>query len=143
LPVVTGTRLRVQHAEANVNPADVNAMFDDDLRTRWHAGQQRGHESVTIDLGMPHRVAWVVPCLGTYASQYPRSLVVETSLDGASWTTAWSGRTALAAYEAAVAEPRVIPLPLRIQGDARLIRLRQIANEPARPWTIVELRIFE
>lgn len=142
-PAATGAPVRVAHAEASVNPADVNAMFDGDLKTRWHAAHQNGGETVTVDIGATHPIQWIVMCLGTYASQYPRALAVEVSTDGASWTTVWSGATALAAYDAAVADPRVIPIAVRVDRDARLLRLRQTASEPGRVWTIVELRVFE
>ncbi len=142
-PVVSGVPLRVAHADANVNPSDVNAMFDGDLITRWHAGSQQGDESITIDFGATQHVRWIVLYQGTYAAQYPRSLVVETSMDGGGWTTAWSGSTALAAYDAAVEDPRAIPIPLRVERDARLLRLRQTAHEPSRVWTIVELRVLQ
>jgi hypothetical protein len=140
--VVSGRPLTVTHADASVNIADVNAMFDGDLNTRWHAPHQAGTEIVTVDLGAPQNVAWVELCLGTYASQYPRSLVAEASLDGRSWATVWSGQTALMTYDAAIAHPRAIPIPLRIQRSARFLRFRQVANEPTRVWTIVELRVL-
>jgi F5/8 type C domain len=142
-PAAVGTDVRILRVDANVNPADVNAMFDGDLNTRWHAARQDGNETVTIDLGTAHAVRWIVMCLGTYASQYPRSLTVDTSMDGVTWATAWSGRTALPAYDAAVSDPRVIPIPLAIQRAARFVRLHQTSVEPAHSWTIVELRVLE
>jgi hypothetical protein len=142
LPTVAGRPLPIANADASVNVTDVNAMFDGDLNTRWHAPQQAGDETVTIDLGTPQQVGWVELCLGTYASQYPRALVAEASLDGQSWTEVWAGRTALATYDAAVTNPRAIPIPLRIRRAARFLRLRQVANDPTRVWTIVELRVL-
>lgn len=142
-PAPAGTPVRVAHADANVNPADVNAMFDGDLKTRWHAAHRNGAETVTVDFGIARPIRWLMMCLGTYASHYPRSLVVDASTDGVSWTTIWSGRTALAACDAAIADPRAIPIPVRFDRDARLVRRRQTAAEPTRVWTIVELRILE
>ena len=138
----SGVLLPIARATANVNPADVNAILDGDLDTRWHSAQQRGGESVTVDLGTARSVAWAVLCIGTYTSQYPRSLVVESSVDGTTWTLVWSGRTALAAYRAAIADPRAVPIAVPINRQARLLRLRQTADEPTRGWTIVELRIL-
>jgi hypothetical protein len=129
--------------DVSVNQKDVNAIFDGDLLTRWHSAMQQGNETLTLDLGGPHHVRWLELCLGTYSSQYPRSLAAETSTDGVVWSTAWSGRTALATYVAAVANPRVVPIPIPIDRDARWLRLRQVAREDTRGWTIVELRVLE
>ena len=142
-PAASGKPLHVVHADASVDPADVNAMFDGDLNSRWHSPEQHGHETVTIDLGTVQQVRWIVLCLGGYSSQYPRSLVVETSADGSSWSTAWSGRPALAVYDAALSDPRSVPIPLPIDREARLIRLRQTADEGTRGWTIVELKVLQ
>ena len=64
----------------NVN--DINAIIDGDLKTRWHAREQRGAEMVTIDLGVAHTLRALVLCLGSYTSQYPRVLAVDASDDG-------------------------------------------------------------
>lgn len=141
-PLPEGPRLRVVHADANVNPTDVNAILDGDLRTRWHSPFQNGGETVTIDLGAPQRVSAVVLCLGTYTSQYPRILRVESSIDGQSWTPVWSGRPALMAYDAAVSNPREVPIVIPVGRPARLVRLQQTAREQTHGWTIVELRVF-
>lgn len=141
-PPPTGPRLTVAHAEANVNPADVNAILDGDLRTRWHSPFQNGGETVTIDLGAPEDVSSIVMCFGTYTSQYPRMLLVESSIDGRIWTPVWSGRTALAAYDAAVRDPHEVPISIPVGRRTRLLRLRQTAHEQTHGWTIVELRVF-
>jgi hypothetical protein len=81
-------------------------------------------------------------CLGTYTSQYPRLLQVESSIDGQGWATVWAGRTGLAAYDAAVSHPHEVPILLPVNREARFLRLRQTADEQTRGWTIVELRVF-
>ena len=88
-------------------------------------------------------VTAVVLSLGTYAGQYPRALDVEVSTDGGTWTTAFTGDTALDAYDAALRSPREIPIAVRIDRDGvRYIRLRQTGSEPRTGWTIVELRVI-
>jgi F5/8 type C domain len=141
-PLPAGPRLTVVHADASVNAKDVNAILDGDLVTRWHSPFQNGSEIVTLDLGAAHHVSSIVMCLGTYTSQYPRLLQVELSIDGQGWATVWTGRTGLAAYDAAVSNPHEVPILLSVNREARFLRLRQTADEQTRGWTIVELRVF-
>ena len=140
--VASGTPLPIAKVLANVNPSDIGATIDDNLDTRWHSHEQRGTEMVTIDLGTIQPVSALVLFLGSYTAQYPRALAVESSQDGARWAAEWSGRTALLTYDAAVREPRAVPLAVPLRGPARWIRLRQTAAEPTKGWTIVELRVM-
>jgi hypothetical protein len=128
--------LPIAQLTASVNQPDINAIKDNDLITRWHSTEQRGDETIVADLGATRRVSGLLLCLGTYASQYPRNLVVDISLDGTTWTTAWSGPTAMLAYEGALADPRAVPIAIALSRDARFVRLRQTAAEDTRGWTI-------
>jgi hypothetical protein len=143
LPPPTGQTLRVARIETSHNRPDINAVLDGDLETRWHARPQAGGETINVELDGTHHVTAIVLSLGTYANQYPRALDVEVSADGATWTSAYSGDTALDAYDAALRSPREIPIALRIDRDGvRYIRLRQTGSEPRTGWTIVELRVI-
>jgi hypothetical protein len=141
--VGSGRSVPIVRVDANVNPSDINAVIDNDLNTRWHAAEPRGTEMVTVDLGTSQPVSAVVFLLGSYTSQYPRALEVESSQDGVGWLQEWSGRTALLAYDAAVREPRAVPLAVPLKGPARWIRVRQTSAEATRGWTIVELRVMQ
>ena len=80
--------------------------------------------------------------LGTYSGRYPRELEIATSTDGDAWNVEWKGDTALMTYDAAVRSPREVPLTFRLDGrPARFVRLRQLASDPGRGWTIVELQV--
>jgi hypothetical protein len=140
--VPSGSPLPIAGVDANVNPHDINAIIDNDLDSRWHSSDQRGGETVTVDLGQTRAVTGLVLCLGSYTSQYPRDIVVESSEDGVSWVRAWSGRTALLAYDAAVVDPRAVPLAVPARCRARWVRVRQTATEATRGWTIVEVRVM-
>jgi hypothetical protein len=140
-PPVLGERLPIAHVEASIDGHDARAVLDDDLRTRWHAERQTGHETVVVDLGRVEQPRALVLSLGVYASQYPRTLNVSVSTDGTHWRTAWTGDTALATYDAAVRAPRAVPLTIPLPGaDARYLRLMQTASD-ARGWSIVELEV--
>jgi hypothetical protein len=140
--VLRGLPLAIAQLTASINQPDINAVKDNDLVTRWHSPEQRGNESIVADLGDARHVSGLLLCLGTYASQYPRSLSVDVSMDGTTWTTAWFGRTALLAYEGALADPRAVPIAIALSRDARFVRLRQTAAEETRGWTIVELLVL-
>ena len=140
--VLRGRVLAIAQLTASINQPDVNAVKDNDLVTRWHSPQQRGDEIVVADLGSARHVSGVLLCLGTYTSQYPRDLSVDVSSDGVTWSTRWSGRTAMLAYEGALADPRAVPVAISIEHDARYVRFRQTSAEHTRGWTIVELLVL-
>ena len=138
----SGPSLHIASISASVNQHDIGAVTDGNVDTRWNAAQN-GSETITLDLGAVSRVQAVQICVGTYASQYPRALNVETSSDDAAWTEAFSGGTALLAYDAATTNPREVPITVPINRDqVRYIRLRQIAHTVTTKWTIVELRVI-
>jgi hypothetical protein len=141
--IASGVPVPIARVDANVNVNDINAIIDGNLKTRWHAREQRGAEVVTIDLGVAHTLRALVLCLGSYTSQYPRVLAVDASDDGVTWAQVWSGRTALIAYDAAIADPLAVPLAVPLNGRTRWLRVRQTAAEATRGWTIVEARVME
>ena len=142
-PVPTGPLLQVAAISTSHNLPDINAVLDNDLDTRWHTQPQSGTETINVDLGSPQHVAAVVLCLGAYAAQYPRGLIVEVSADARTWATVYTGGTALETYDAALRSPREIPLTLPVMRDnVRFLRLRQTGRDPRTGWTIVELRVI-
>ena len=142
-PVPTGPLLQVAAISTSHNVPDINAVLDNDLDTRWHSQPQTGAETIDVDLGGPRHVAAVVLCLGAYAGQYPRELILEASADAHTWTTVYTGGTALETYDAALRSPREIPITLPVVRDnVRFLRLRQTGRDPRAGWTIVELRVI-
>ena len=139
----SGSPIPIAHIETTHNTADINAVLDGSLETRWHTQPQAGGETITIDVGRPQHIAAIVLSLGAYAGQYPRELHVDVSADSAIWTAVYTGGTALEAYDAALRAPREIPITLRIARDGvRYLRLRQTGREPRTGWTIVELHVI-
>lgn len=140
---ITGPLIPAARVEASANAKDIGAVLDGDLDTRWHTVPQQGGETVTVSLERPQHVSAIVLCLGTYASQYPRSLDVDVSADGQTWSRVYAGATALETYDAALRSPREIPLTVAIRRDAvKFVRLRQTGSDARRGWTIVEVRVI-
>ncbi len=139
-----GPVLSIAASTANVGEGDLHVMTDGDLVTRWSAGRhQRAGDSITVDLGSPQNVRGIETMIGAYVADFPRGLVIETSLDGAAWQRAWSGPGSGPALVAALLDARQLPLTFAFGPvTTRYIRLTQTGADPYYYWTIAELRVF-
>ena len=110
--------------------------------SRWYCGTQNGDEVLTMDLGHTMSVNAIVNAMGPYASEFPRELVIETSIDGSSWDQAWRGVVIARVIVAAFEEPRspVMTIPFASR-PARYVRLRQVAKDPQFYWSVAELEV--
>ena len=118
-------------------------MADDDERSRWQCGPQTADQEVTIDLGTAASVGVVRPALGAFGTDFPRRLVVETSVEGVMWSSAWEGPVLGETIAAALADPRRVPLTIPFERrTARYIRLRQVGRDPTWPWSIAEIEVW-
>jgi hypothetical protein len=137
-----GVRVPVRDVQSACS-REVAFITDADLETRWVCGIQAPDQSLTVDLGAPAQVGTVVHALGPAGGEFPRHLVIETSVDGAVWTMAWEGSPAVAVLHAAMAAPResraVIEFPSR---TARYVRLKQLAREGTYAWSLAELEVW-
>jgi hypothetical protein len=142
--LASGPAISVAHVDGNRHPEDTGRMLDGDVRTAWGSGAgQDGGEQLVIDLGTEQRVGGLVFRMGAYAFGFPRTLVVESSRDGAAWSHAWEGSTAVATVRAALADPGDVPLTIELRdATARWLRIRQTGREADIPWWIAELGVF-
>jgi len=139
----SGSRLPIASISASTSEDQIKFMTDGDLGTRWASGPQNGGEVVTIDLGSVRTVERVSLSIGRFTADYPRHLTIDTSADGTSWSDAWSGRTAPAAWIAAVRHPRDVPLEFLLNHpSARFVRMKQVSFHPVYYWSIAELGVF-
>jgi hypothetical protein len=138
-----GPALPIRAITASIDQHDVGAVTDGDLDTRWNA-VQNGAETLTIDLGGARHVQAIEMSVGAYVSQYPRALSVETSTDGVTWTQGFTGGAALLTYDAAIRDPRKVPITVPVdRGNVRFVRVHQTAHANRMKWSIVELRVIE
>jgi hypothetical protein len=137
-----GVRIPVRDVQS-VCSREVGFITDADLGTRWVCGIKEPDQSLTVDLGASVRVGTIVHALGPAGGEFPRHLIIETSMDGLAWTRAWEGSPAVAVLHAAMAAPRetraVIEFPPR---TARYIRLTQLAREGTYAWALAELEVW-
>jgi hypothetical protein len=97
---------------------------------------------VVADLGSAREVGGVDLTMAAFAFGFPRALDVDTSLDGVSWTRAWSGPTDRLVVQGALADPGNVPLRIGIdRQSARYVRLRQTGAWEFAPWWIAELAV--
>jgi len=139
-----GAALTIRAAAANTGTMQLQMLTDGALLTRWQTSHpQDGSEQVTFDVGFVDRVGGVSLALGPFVNDAPRALDISTSMDGRQWDTGWSGGTAAAAIEAALANPYAVPLTFHMTPrSARFVRLRQTARAGDATWSIAEATIW-
>jgi hypothetical protein len=144
LPPTIGEPLPIAGVTASLYQDLVGNLTDGDRITRWHTGgPQAPTNELIVDLGAAHAVTGVEQQIGGYVADFPRVLEIATSVDGSTWSTAWSGGTAILAFSAALEEPLGVPVRSTFQPRAaRYVRLRQTGTEDIYYWSIAELRIF-
>jgi hypothetical protein len=129
---------------ANVSPEETARALDGDPETRWYTGrpQQPGDE-IVAELDAVEAVEGVELSLGPHYGDFPRRLVVETSLDARGWKAVWNGPTSSLALAAAIEAPRRMPLRVCFPPTpARHVRLRQVGRAPQFSWTVAELTVL-
>lgn len=90
-----------------------------------------------VDLGAVRVVRTIeFPMRWRYPSLYTR-MAVETSLDGAAWTTAWEDWTGGPALAAVLRDPREAPVRITLAD----VSARYIRASPAPAWVMRELRV--
>jgi hypothetical protein len=144
LPRIPGDELPIASFSSAISGAQLPAMVDHDLVTRWHAGrEQRPGDAFTADLGTSRVVNGAQLMIGGFNTDFPRTLAIETSLDGRTWSFAWSGTTGLLALSAALDDPLTLAMPFEFEPrPARFVRFVETASEEKYYWSVAELRIF-
>lgn len=132
-------------ATTSHNPGELVYAFDGDLGTRWLSNQpQSGNEEIIIQLDQPTDVSHLRLTAGrTSHGDYPRHLVIDSSADGRTWETLYSGRGFERLLIGAVPVEDIsfmdFPLP---PNTSRLIRLRQTGSTPMFYWSMHEIDLW-
>jgi hypothetical protein len=138
------TELGVMSAVDDHGPIDVSVLTDHNPLTSWITKEpQHAGDTLTLDMGRTSRLCAVRMSLYTSWHVYPRLLSIATSVDGSTWTPAFSESTAGLAIRGAIAQPRDVWLNVPVQSEAaRFIRLRLEKSHKSAPWFIPELRLI-
>ena len=141
---IPGQALTFASITSEVNAAMLPAVTDGDITTRWHAGrEQRPGDAISVDLGSPHQVHGAEMLIAGFVADFPRRLLVETSVDGENWSQAWTGTTSIIALSAALDDPLNVPLTFPFEPrEARFVRFTELDSEDTYYWSIAELRIL-
>lgn len=133
----------VRIARATASCTGPEAAIDGNLATRWICGPQSGKEWFIADLGaVSDRVSGIRYTMGESYREFPRVLVVETSLDGQTWEPAWDRDVIAPTIEGALLDPRTAPTTVPFAPrPARYVRLRQ-TREDDLVWAMPELEIL-
>jgi hypothetical protein len=122
---------------------DLPMLTDGNPTTWWATPQpQREGDFVTVDFGTTASPCSIALSLGEFHTAYPRSLVVESSIDGQAWSPVAHVRTAALAIRAALADPihTTFSVPL-LARPGRYLRLRLDQSAPDFPWHITDLSV--
>jgi hypothetical protein len=135
--------LPIAAASDNRGAIRVAAITDGSSLTWWTSDHpQQVGDMLMLDLGRATVPCAVVMSREGFQALYPRALSVATSLDGAEWTTAFSGKTGGLAIQSALAAPRrpqlAIPLP---SSSARYIRLQVEQPLEHEPWVVTDVAV--
>ncbi len=140
--VEPGPAVQVTKAQSGCGGGTLGLAFDGDETTRWVCPPIGVDQELTIDLGRPTTIGAFVQGMGTYSWEAPRSLAVDTSLDGLVWSEAWKGSVLAQVIEGAMRDPKslriVVPFDAR---EARYVRVRIDAAEAGFHWTIAEAEV--
>jgi hypothetical protein len=131
----------VRELTSLINQEELRRVVDDDPRSVWSTNaEQDGTERLTADLGAVFDISRVSLEGATFG--FPRSMTVELSKDGNTWTSAWQGPTAERSVAAAIDNPRVVPLTVDFPAQpAQYVRVTQTGHSRD-PWIVGELRIL-
>ena len=135
--------LPIAAASDNRGAVALAAITDANKFTWWTTEhpQQIG-DTLALDLGRAAMPCAVVLWQDGFPQFYPHGLSVATSLDGAVWTTAFSGRTGGLAIRGALASPDrpqlAIPLPA---SATRFISVRVEQARQKDPWVVTDIAV--
>ena len=139
----SGRRIPARAVSASCAAEGMAFTTDGDLSTEWVCGTQNVDHAITFDAGTVVSTGAIVDALGPHGAAFPRHLVIDMSMDGQTWETAWEGSVAAAVLRAAMDAPRetrvTIAFPAR---TGRYIRLRQTGRDERNYWSIAELEIW-
>ena len=131
---------------SSMNPGDIEKAVDGDLRTRWASGSRQGTgEAITLSFHSVADIAHLRLDLGARSfGDYPRGLVVESSVDGSTWQTLFDGDILNRLGQSVAREPRTPGIDVPLPGNrTRQLRLRTMGETRVWFWSVDELRVWQ
>ena len=132
-------------ATSTTHAATVGAMFDSRLNTRWQSDDpQREDTSLVVHLDHAATITAIEMQLGIWFRDFPLDLEITATGDDGTTRAIWRGRTNVMKMDAALRDPKVVPMVIRFAEPvvSRTLTLRLAATDPKRVWSVAELRVF-
>jgi len=139
----TGERVPIVSIVDDEGKDDVAVLTDGNPRT-WWAGRraQRVGDSLVLDLGGARHPCAVTVAVGEFRINYPRTLLVESSLDGSAWTTVATRRMAGLVMKAALDDPTQVAVSIPLApSTARFVRLRVNETHQRIAWLVTDVTV--
>jgi hypothetical protein len=136
-------RLPIASLTSRCEAPALKQALDRDLSTYWVCGPELDEQQLTIDLGQVGTAGAVLHDEGPVAGNFPRRLVIETSVDGSSWSPAWSGNAWGPAISAAMRDPKANHIWFVFEPRAaRFIRMTHPMEPQHYIWAIADLEVW-
>src|SRR5256885_9081701 len=135
--------LPIAAASDNRGAINVTTITDDNNLTWWTSGHpQQVGDRLLLDLGRAAVPCAVVMSRESFLPFYPHALSIATSLDGAEWKTAFSGKTGGLVVRGALTSPRHPRLAIPLAASpARFIRLQVEQPLESEPWVVTDVAV--
>jgi hypothetical protein len=142
-PPCTGEPVPIVSVTAQDGKSALAVLTDGDPHTWWTTHDpQRAGDNLALDLGRSVHPCAVTVAVGEFRISYPRSLLVETSADGATWTTVATRRMAGLVLAAALNDPKQVAVSIPLApSTARFVRLRVAEPHPKIPWQVTDVAV--
>jgi hypothetical protein len=142
-PAAAGEALPIAALDSDCAGRDAGLALDRDEGTRWICPPDLARpQELRIELEQPSMVGAFVLGMGRFFWEAPRSLIVETSLDGEEWNAGWNGSILTNIIDAGMRNPTsmrvIVELPPR---QARYVRVRVERQDPGFHFTVPEASV--
>lgn len=120
------------------------ALIDGNPLTAWQSsGPQKGGERLLLTLSEAATLDALVITHGPYRGGFARRLVVETSLDGNTWTNHFGGRMLPLLVGGVMDDPQLGRVRIDLhRAQARFVRLSQEGETPRSSWAMADLDVY-
>jgi hypothetical protein len=129
-------------ADASLNRNLSGLAFDGDPNTGWSTGYpQRQGDYFRLDLGSPVHIRRIELWLNNHPLDFPRSFVVEGSLDGSQWIKLSENSSFFPPlFRSMIEDFSKYKIDIRFESsEIRYLRIRLTRSHEARHWSINEI----
>jgi len=136
-------RVPIASLSSSCETPALRQALDRNVDTYWVCGPELGEQHLTIDLGSVQAAGAVLHDEGPQVGNFPRRLIIETSVDGSTWVPAWTGNAWGPAISASMRNPRANHIWFVFEPrPARFVRLTHPSETQHYTWAIADLEVW-